>query len=117
MRRDTAALPRFTFRGSKEGLSYAPLATVSLSRRLPARRFDRASRPGWEDRFDAFSECEAIVAEIAADLNVEPVVLASRADLRSVRIDAADGAVTVLCDGAKGTMSLSKTAHLVTASR
>jgi hypothetical protein len=64
-----------------------------------------------------FGECEAIVAEIAADLNVEPVVLASRADLRSVRIDAADGAVTVLCDGAKGTMSLSKTAHLVTASR
>ena len=64
-----------------------------------------------------FGECEAIVAEIAADLNVEPVVLASRADLRSVRIDAADGAVTVLCDGAKGTMSLSKTAHMVTASR
>ena len=45
-----------------------------------------------------FGECQGIVAEIASDLDVEPVVLASAADLHRVRIDAADGSVTVSCD-------------------
>jgi hypothetical protein len=64
-----------------------------------------------------FADCEAIIAEIASEVAVEPVVLASDADTRIVRVDAADGAVTVSCDRRAATMSLSKTASAVIASR
>ena len=64
-----------------------------------------------------FADCEAIIAEIATEMEVEPVVLASDADSRTIRVDAADGSVTVSCDGRAGTMSLSKTASAVIASR
>jgi hypothetical protein len=64
-----------------------------------------------------FPECEGIIAEIAADVGVEPVVLASEAHLWTVRIDAADGLVTVSCNRTEGTMFVRKEHQTVTRAR
>ncbi len=44
-----------------------------------------------------FSECLAIIAEVAQEMDVAPVSLVDTGDVRTVRLDASDGVVTVTC--------------------
>jgi hypothetical protein len=44
-----------------------------------------------------FSECLAIIAEVAQEMDVAPVSLVDTGDVRTVRFDASDGVVTVTC--------------------
>ena len=56
-----------------------------------------------------FQECLGIIAEVTQETGAMPATLASTGDLRTVRINAEDGFVTVSCDRVAGTMTLSKT--------
>jgi len=66
-----------------------------------------------------FGACQTIIAEMAEETGEPPVDLVSTSDLRKVRIEAADGFVTISCERTSGTMSLSETSRpaAVTASR
>jgi hypothetical protein len=44
-----------------------------------------------------FSECLAIIAEVSQEMDVAPVSLVDTGDIRTVRLDASDGVVTVTC--------------------
>lgn len=55
-----------------------------------------------------YEDCTAIIAEAAQDLDTQPVTLTDTADLTLVRIDAADGAVTVSCRRSDNRMVLSR---------
>jgi hypothetical protein len=57
-----------------------------------------------------FSECLSIIAEVSQDVDEEPVILTSTSDLQIVRINAADGFVTVSCSRADNKMTLTKSA-------
>jgi hypothetical protein len=56
-----------------------------------------------------YADCTAIIAEAAQDLDTQPVTLADTVDLRRVRIDAADGSVTISCGRSSNRMVLSRT--------
>ncbi|HEX2554416.1 MAG TPA: hypothetical protein VHL98_12005 [Microvirga sp.] len=62
-----------------------------------------------------FEECLSIIGEVAEDLGEEPVILVGTDDVRTVRIDAADGFVTVSCSRTDNRMTLAKTGPTVTA--
>ncbi len=56
-----------------------------------------------------FAECLSIIAEVSRETGVAPATLVSTGDRRTVRINAADGFVTVSCSRAEGTMTLGRT--------
>jgi hypothetical protein len=62
-----------------------------------------------------FEECLSIIGEIAEDLGEEPVTLIKTGDVHTVRIDAADGFVTVSCSRPDSKMTLTKAGPTVTA--
>ena len=55
-----------------------------------------------------FSECLAIIAEVAQEMDVAPVSLADTGDIRTVRFDASDGVVTVTCHRQDNRMLLTR---------
>ena len=55
-----------------------------------------------------FSECLAIIAEVAQEMDVAPVSLVDTSDIRSVRFDASDGVVTVTCHRQDSRMLLTR---------
>ncbi len=62
-----------------------------------------------------FKECLAIIAEASEESGEEAVQLVKTSDLHTVRIDAADGFVTVSCSRLDNKMTLTKTGSTVTA--
>lgn len=55
-----------------------------------------------------FSECLSIITEVAQEMDAAPVNLADTSEIRSVRFDAADGAVTVTCNRRDNRMLLAR---------
>lgn len=55
-----------------------------------------------------FSECLSIIAEVAQEMDAAPVNLVDTSDLRTVRFDADDGAVTVTCNRRDNRMLLAR---------
>ena len=55
-----------------------------------------------------FADCLSIIAEVTQEAGAMPAILVSTANLRTVRINADDGFVTLSCARAEGTMTLSK---------
>ena len=62
-----------------------------------------------------FEACLSIIGEVAEDLGEEPVILVGTSDVRTVRIEAADGFVTVSCSRPDNRMTLTKAGPTVTA--
>ncbi len=62
-----------------------------------------------------FGDCLSIIAETAGETGEEPVSLVRTSDILTVRIDAADGFVTVSCSRPDNKMTLTKAAATVTA--
>jgi hypothetical protein len=58
-----------------------------------------------------YDDCTAIIAEAAHDLDTAPVTLTDTADLMLVRIDAADGSVTISCRRSERRMVLTQVVH------
>ena len=57
-----------------------------------------------------FKECLAIIDETAQEVDEQPVKLVSTGDLVTVRINAADGFVTVSCSRPDNRMTLTRSA-------
>lgn len=55
-----------------------------------------------------FAECLAIIAEVAQEMDEDPVTLVGTDDLTTVRINASDGFVTVSCSRPDNRMTLTK---------
>jgi hypothetical protein len=55
-----------------------------------------------------YAECLAIIAETSQEMGEEPVSLVSTDDVRTVRINASDGFVTVSCDRSDNKITLTK---------
>ena len=55
-----------------------------------------------------FAECLSILDEVSLGMGIEPVKLVNTDDLRMIRVDAADGFVTVSCSRPDNRMTLAK---------
>ena len=96
-------------------MSIRPLGLLLGAFALLASASAQAAPAGTRTATLPFEACLSIIAEIAGDLGEEPVALVKTSDIHTVRIDAADGFVTVSCNRPEGRMTLTKTGPTVTA--
>ena len=67
-----------------------------------------AETPGVRVATMPFAECIALIDEAVQEEGVSPVQLVRTGDERAVRLDAADGFVTIACSRADNKVTLSK---------
>ena len=67
-----------------------------------------AETPGTRVATMPFADCVALIDEAVQEKGVTPVQLVRNGDERAVRLDAADGFVTIRCSRADNTVTLSK---------
>jgi hypothetical protein len=96
-------------------MSIRPFSLLLGTVALLAATAAQAAPTGTRTATLPFEACLSIIGEVAEDLGEEPVTLVGTSDVRTVRIAAADGFVTVSCSRPDNRMTLTKAGPTVTA--